>query len=960
MMYSVNFEPLASEWPELYRFATQAENVAYTDPNTCVMKLRCFAEKLLNTIYENLQLPLSPSDTFFGRLKSKHITRLLGSDVLAKFHTIRIAGNKAAHGNTNITVADAKRLILEAYVLAKWLYITMGRNTAITYPPFADVQPKNTYNKISEAQLTKQLEAVKGELAGIAHIPSTSIASHNNGAGSIVQQQLQEKACVAMRFLDAHNDNSQQLIKIHDVFLEYNLTTTQTQLINALNDFLNNSTHDVFLLRGYAGTGKTFIAKGLTEYFRAIGRNFVLTAPTGKAAKVIAKKTGEEAYTLHKTIYSFDRMKEFREEDLEGSQTYKIYAPIVINNNSADTVYIVDEASMVSDIYQEHEFFRCGSGYLLRDFFSYVNLDHNDHRKKVIFIGDNAQLPPVNMALSPALSTAYLKEHFTVRITEFELTEVVRQKSNSGILNNATTIRQALAKKTFNQLLIDTKTNNITELTHDQVVSTFLECSGHTVNDRAVVIAYSNADVCHYNRDIRSQLFPNQTEITRGDKVMVISNNNTYGFFICNGDFGFVRAVSAHREHRSITIKNKDKETGRVCERTITLTFREVEIGFRDPDGQSRFFAAHILEDLLYSEKPQLDSDQNKALYIDFCIRHPQLTPGTAGFRDALQTDRYFNALRLKFGYAITCHKAQGSEWDNVILKCHSNTSQLCSEYFRWLYTAITRTSDQLFILNPPKISLGIGKNTSTLVTAQNLVGNFTETPQQLSKINTDFPENAFLPPNFEQLRTLSSNIIDAPSKTTIPSVIDQNVNNMNSVDNFYTRLGAIIQAHIDGYGITINDIQHNQNQEAYFFSQNGYIARINFIYNNNGKITNIVSTQLSLLGQQLQSVFQPLLNQSIRVATIATIEFSFSNTFLEELHQQIMSYISGHQLCVDKIEEQPYCQQYTFSRGTEVAVYRFYYNNNKKPTRREAVASRSSESLVQDLRVIFDQEVYS
>ncbi|MBV5330259.1 MAG: AAA family ATPase, partial [Chlorobium sp.] len=168
------------------------------------------------------------------------------------------------------------------------------------------------------------------------------------------------------------------------------LNDGQAELVNRLARFLASKEESVFLLKGYAGTGKTFITKGLTEYFRAIGRNYVLTAPTGKASKVIARKTKSPAYTIHKTIYSFNDIAEYRDDGVDGTETFKFYAQIAVNGLSADTVFIVDEASMIPDVYQEAEFFRFGTGYLLTDFLKFVNLDHNDHSKKVIFIGDDA------------------------------------------------------------------------------------------------------------------------------------------------------------------------------------------------------------------------------------------------------------------------------------------------------------------------------------------------------------------------------------------------------------------------------------------------------------------------------------------------------------------------------------------------------------------------------------------
>lgn len=308
--------------------------------------------------------------------------------------------------------------------------------------------------------------------------------------------------------MDLEENSTRRLLSIEDAFAEYSLNDGQADLVKQLGEFLSSKMESAFLLRGYAGTGKTFITKGLTEYFRSIGRNYVLAAPTGKASKVIAAKTRSPAYTLHKTIYSFKDIVEYRDNNLDGTETYKFYAQLAVNEMSADTVFIVDEASMVSDVYNEAEFFRFGSGYLLQDFLKFVNLDHNDHRKKVIFIGDDAQLPPVGMNFSPALDADYLFQEHGVRSTGYELTEVVRQKSDSGVMNNSITLRKALKSSMFNQLAVDLNYPDVDRAEHSDLMDRYLESCGGKINGEAIVIAHSNSDVAGYNRRIRQHFSP--------------------------------------------------------------------------------------------------------------------------------------------------------------------------------------------------------------------------------------------------------------------------------------------------------------------------------------------------------------------------------------------------------------------------------------------------------------------
>ena len=231
----------------------------------------------------------------------------------------------------------------------------------------------------------------------------------------------------------------------------YKLTNDQTELVLELERFINSSS-SVFLLKGYAGTGKTFMMKGLTDFFVNTNRSFKMAAPTGRAAKVISQKTKHKAYTIHKSIYSSKDLKEFKTKDESGTETFKFYYELKNNEDPLNTVYIIDESSMLSNVYSEGEFFRFGSGYLLKDLLKFINIDNNDQDKKIIFIGDNAQLPPVNMNFSPALDSNYLKENYNIYSSEFELTEVLRQNTNSGILHNATKLRQSLKSNLFNQI----------------------------------------------------------------------------------------------------------------------------------------------------------------------------------------------------------------------------------------------------------------------------------------------------------------------------------------------------------------------------------------------------------------------------------------------------------------------------------------------------------------------------
>ena len=713
-MKSTNFQPLKNRWPKLYEHVNSAEQYVHTEPQTAIIKLRCFAEQLVGILYKELNLPCERNDSFFDKLRSSVCAEVIDENILEKLHAIRILGNKAAHGNY-VKSDGALALLRDAYLIGQWLFKTFSGSFDDEYPFYIEpIHPDVSINILNDEnkELETHLNRVKEELSRVQESERLAQIQTIELQKSLDEAKLQtfkEASSNAASSFDLSPENTRELIKIHDAFSEYDLTDGQNELVDRLASFLDSKEELVFLLKGYAGTGKTFITKGLTEYFRAVGRNFVLAAPTGKASKVITQKTQSPAYTIHKTIYSLKDIAEYRDDNLAGSETYKFYAQLAVNDLSVDTVFIIDEASMISDVCNEEEFFRFGSGYLLQDFFKFVNLDHNDHNKKVIFIGDNAQLPPVGMKFSPALDEKYLYREHNIKSVSFELTEVVRQKADSGVMRNSIKLRKSLNDVVFNQLTIDFDYPDVKQVSHENTLNNYLESCEGKINDESIVIAYTNTEVAAYNRRIREDFFPNSSEITHGDKVMAVSNSNAYGFFIYNGDFGIIKDILSSTERRDITLRSKNAESNEIEKTTISLSFREVLVEFKEFDGKPHRVEAKIIEDLLYNDHPKLNSDQRKALYVDFCIRHQQLKPNSLEFKQTLKSDPYFNALWLKFGYAITCHKAQGSEWNHVFVECKTQQQQLSATYFRWLYTAMTRTSKKLYLMDPPYFPLGGG-----------------------------------------------------------------------------------------------------------------------------------------------------------------------------------------------------------------------------------------------------------
>jgi hypothetical protein len=393
--------------------AIKAEKYAYSDPESTAVQLRIFAEKFVDAIYLDLSIPLDSNLDLFSKMTLPDFINATEPCVVDKLHLLRTKGNKAAHGK-GASVDDALFLVKETYFLSAWLFVAHDSGEIEQLLDY--IKPTSSIDTNAQAhqleqdlmQSSEALVAAKQELEGLLVENNTLVeklaqanesveAPSFNSETSI--ERLLDKGRKLFNRIDFEMAETYRRRTMSDVFSEYSLTDGQTDLVESLNYFLNTSksANSVFLLKGYAGTGKTFITKGLTEYLTAVGRQFTLLAPTGKAAKVVSDKTNQNAATIHREIYSYDSIKEFSVNGLEGSETFRCYAEIKPNTDTSETVYIIDESSMISDSYSDTEFFRFGSGHLLQDLLQFINIDHNDHNKKIIFIGDDAQLPPVNM-----------------------------------------------------------------------------------------------------------------------------------------------------------------------------------------------------------------------------------------------------------------------------------------------------------------------------------------------------------------------------------------------------------------------------------------------------------------------------------------------------------------------------------------------------------------------------------
>ena len=453
----------------------------------------------------------------------------------------------------------------------------------------------------------------------------------------------------------------------------YQPTLEQEIAVKSLSEFLlSTSADEVFVLRGYAGTGKTSLVGALVKTMDQLQQKSVLLAPTGRAAKVFSAYAGHSAFTIHKKIY---RQQSFSNELNNFS----------INDNlSTNTLFIVDEASMISNEGLSGSVF--GTGRLLDDLVQFV---YSGQGCRLLLMGDTAQLPPVGEELSPALFTDALKG-YGLEVREVDLTQVVRQVQESGILWNATQLRQLIAEDECYSLpkIKVTGFPDIKVVPGTELIEELNNCYDHDGMDETIVICRSNKRANLYNNGIRAQILWREDELNTGDMLMVAKNNYYWTEkykemdFIANGEIAIVRRVRRTRE---------------------MYGFRFAEVALRFPDQNDFELDANLLLDTLHSDSPALPKADNDRLFYTVLEDYIDI-PNKRDRMKKMKADPHYNALQVKYAYAVTCHKAQGGQWQNVFLDQGYMTDEyLTPDYFRWLYTAFTRATKTLYLVNYPK-----------------------------------------------------------------------------------------------------------------------------------------------------------------------------------------------------------------------------------------------------------------
>ena len=471
----------------------------------------------------------------------------------------------------------------------------------------------------------------------------------------------------------------------------HNPTSQQQEVVEALAEFIlrepatdaSHSNADVFILRGYAGTGKTSLVSALVKTMEQLERRCVLMAPTGRAAKVFSLYSGHEAFTIHKRIY--------RQKAIDDDTVFSMGF-----NAMTNSLFIVDEASMISNDATNTIY---GTGRLLDDLVQFV---YSGSGCRLILLGDTAQLPPVGDIHSPALQPEVLRG-YGLDVTCMTLSQVVRQRDLSGILQNATKLREIadplcpsdISPSMGREAGLIRFAPDVVNVPGNELIEAISDCYRNYGLDETIVVCRSNKRAHVYNMGIRNQILDREEELSSGDFIMIVKNNYYWKSseysehseysekpsfsFLANGDIAQVLRVRNERE---------------------LYGFRFADCELRFPDYDNMELTATVLLDTLHTEAPALTHEQSEQLWNRVLEDYADIPTKKERMRK-MKEDSYLNALQIKYAYAVTCHKAQGGQWSQVFIdQGYVTPDMMGTDYYRWLYTAFTRATDKVFLVN--------------------------------------------------------------------------------------------------------------------------------------------------------------------------------------------------------------------------------------------------------------------
>lgn len=692
------------------------------------------------------------------------------------------------------------------------------------------------------------------------------------------------------------------------------LNPSQQAAITAISAFLHSET-PIFLLQGSAGTGKTTLVAHLIRLLDQQRRTFQVIAPTGRAARILGAKTQTAATTIHSVLYAKPRVEVFEEAVSINDPGMRWHFPLKEEDPGA-TVFIVDESSMVGDKEAKGDLLRFGSGRLLADLIRYARLGRDgrigEHGAKIIFVGDPAQLPPVGETLSPAMCSEYLKQTFALDSQTFELTEVMRQQAGSAILDRATALREQIGQRDYNRFDLKPVEGEIIAASTAEAISRVE--AGLRSKSSSVLITYSNAQALQLNRMLRGRLWGDENADLRQDDLLLI-NKNSFQHDLSNGDLVKVKQVFGPSERRTVRLNVKG-EPERV---PVELAFRQVEVVCKAGDGSIRTIHCRLLENLLHSPERELTPLEQRALLVDFMqrSRNQGLRPKTDAFNIAIREDPYFNALQVKYGYAMTCHKAQGGEWKTAVVNFEGGHSARNEHFFRWSYTAITRAQKTLMTINAPA---------------------FTPT----SGIAWDTPGPSPQPES-------------TPATEATPTDDDWNRHCFNAGQEALLAYHVALREAWSNRGICIERLDHLQYAERYLLTCDGRTATVQYHYKGNHRVSTTQAAAGATSDPELLDTALAGMREAL--ASMSAASAPLPEPFLVEFRDKLSAVLEGTGIRLVATESMPYRLRVEFETAERRAKIDFCYNGKQTWTSAAEVGGPgASAGLIDRVRQLLNQ----
>ena len=695
------------------------------------------------------------------------------------------------------------------------------------------------------------------------------------------------------------------------------LNDQQKEAVDLIIKFVSSSA-DCFILEGSAGTGKTTLVRHLLKKLDEQKHIAQLMAPTGRSARILNSKTTFPAKTIHSHIYVLDKIQvneDATNPDQPGyadsnDAAHRFYFPLK-GEEPFSALYVIDESSMIGNLEDKGDLVQFGSGKLLSDLIQFARIGRYGHpsgeRVQILFIGDPAQLPPVGEINSPALSKEYLTDEFNVVVTGFSLSKVMRQAEGGEILNQATKLRDSIIEKKFNRFSLQGDGTEIQDISTQDAINSAVE----SIKDKTSValITYTNHQALTLNQSIRERLYGESDLPMQVGDILLVNKNST----LCdlnNGDLIKVISPDQYPEVKRITMRG--------VERPVELSFRGVEIAYRGFDGRVQRGKCLILENLLTSKERELSAPENRALLIDFRLRHKGLKTNSMEFKAAIGSDKYFNALQVKFGYALTCHKAQGGEWDTAIVDFSDARGNTNENYFRWSYTSITRASKKLLTISAPS---------------------FDET----SNIDWGAIEPTLDP-------KIKKNDLDSDYENDPDWVRLSFIKGQEDLFSNYKKISKLLLEN----KLNVASITHNQYCEDYLVNGENNHVNIQYWYNAKGSVSKIAIKPVN------RADMNPDLNEEVlRLFNLAisedTLNSDSEDEFFLKFKSQLSSKLEDSNINIVSIKALSYCYRIEFDEEGHKSQIDFFYNNKKQWTKAQEVGGDgSSNGLKQKLEGLF------